>query len=124
MEGGGTSIQIKNAVFGGRLKQSMLEIEPFLHIEMLENPLTILVVLVNRGPQVDSDASDCNAKHHKQLYAKNVDGQFRFEIHNESSEIEGLDETQYSDKGAIMEDDEQELDEGDPNSNNDRNRWQ
>ena len=43
----------------------MPEIEPFLHTETLGNPLTIPVVLVNCGPQVDSDASDCNAKCHK-----------------------------------------------------------
>ena len=68
---------------------------------------------------MDSNASDRNAKRHKCFRAMNVDGQFIFEIQNESSKIEGLGEIHYGDKGAIMGDDEQELDEGDPNSDND-----
>ena len=39
---------------------------------------------------MDSDASDRNAKRHKQLHSKNVDGQFQFEIRNKSSEVEGM----------------------------------
>ena len=88
------------------MKQSNLQIEPFLHIEMFRNPLTVPEVLVNCRLQVDSDASDRNAKHHKRLYTRIVDGQFRFEIQNKSSKIEGLGETHYSDEGAIMGDDE------------------
>ena len=75
-------------------------------------------MLVNCGPQVDSDASDHNAKHHKRLHARNVDGQFRFEIQNESSKIEGFGKIHYGDKGAIVGDDEQELDKGNQDSDN------
>ena len=69
---------------------------------------------------MDSDASDRNAKHHKQLHSRNVDGQFRFEIRNESSEVESLGQSQYGDKGVIIGDDEQGCDESDPDSNRDR----
>ena len=78
-------------------------IEPFLHTETPGNPLTTPAVLHNRGPQVDSDASDQNAKRHKRLHARNVDGQFQFEIRNESSEVEGVGQSQYGDENAIME---------------------
>ena len=54
--------------------------EPFLHTETPGNLLTTSAVLHNRGPQVDSDASDRNAKRQKRLHLRNVDGQFRFEI--------------------------------------------
>ena len=54
-------------------------IEPFMYTETRGNPLTP-AVLQNRGPQVDSDASDGNAKRHKRLHSRNVDGQFQFEI--------------------------------------------
>ena len=101
-----TSIQRGPTVIGGRLKQPRMGIEPLLHTKTPGNPLTILVVLQNRGPQVDSDASDQNAKRHKQLHSRNVDGQFRFEIRNESSEVEGLGQSQYGEKGAIMGDNE------------------
>ena len=84
-----TSIKRGPTVIGGRLKQLMVEIEPFLYIETPGNPL-IPAVLHNCGPQVDSNASDQNAKRHKQLHSRNVDGQFRFEIRNGSSEVEGL----------------------------------
>ena len=53
------------------------------------------------------------------LHVRNVDGYFRFEIRNESSEIEGLCEIHYNDEGAIMGDDEQELNEGDLDNDND-----
>ena len=55
---------------------------------------------------MNSDASDQSTKRHKQLHARNFDGQFRFEIQNKSSEIEGLGKTHYGDEGAIMGDDE------------------
>ena len=97
----------------------MPEIEPFLHIETPGNPLRIPIVLVNQGPQVDLDASDRNAKRHKLLHARNIDEQFRFEIQNKSSKFEGLEEIHYDDEGAIMGDDEQKLDKGDPHSDND-----
>ena len=45
-------------VIGGRLKRPRVGIEPFLHTETPINLLTILVVLHNCRPQVDSDASD------------------------------------------------------------------
>ena len=64
--------------------------------------------------------SDRNAKHHKRLHSRNVDGQFKFEIRKESSEVEGLGQSKYFDKGAIMGDDEQGCDESDADS--DRNR--
>ena len=115
-----TSIQRGPTIIGGRLKRPRMGIEPFLHTETPGNPLTIPVVLQNRGPQVDSDASDRNAKRHKRLHSRNVDGQFRFEIWNESSEVEGLGQSQYGDEGAIMGDDEQRCDESDPDSNRDR----
>ena len=67
---------------------------------------------------MDSNASDYNAKRHKRLYTRNVDGQFRFKIRNNCSKIEGLGETHYSDESAIIGDDEQELDEGNPDSDN------
>ena len=69
---------------------------------------------------MDSDASDRNAKHHKRLHSRNVDGQFRFEIWNKSSEVEGMRQSQYGDEGAIMGDDEQRCDESDLDSNGDR----
>ena len=94
-------------------------IEPFLHTETPGNLLTTLAVLQNRGPRVDSNASDRNAKRHKRLHARNVDGQFQFEIRNESSEIEGVGQSQYGDKGAIMGDDEEGCDESNPDSNGD-----
>ena len=114
-----TSIWRKPTILGGKLKQPMVEIEPFLHTKTLKNPLTSPVVLHNRGPQVDSNASDRNAKRHKQLHSRNVDGQFSFEIRNESLEVEGLGQSQYGDEGAIMGDDEQGCDESDPDSNRD-----
>ena len=80
MEESRISIRTRAAIIGGRLKQPMLEIEPFLYTEMPGNPLTILAMLVNRGSQVDSNASDRNNKCYKRLHARNVDGQFRFEI--------------------------------------------
>ena len=43
----------------------MPEIEPFLYTEMPGNPLTTPAMLINRELQVDSDANDQNAKHHK-----------------------------------------------------------
>ena len=95
-------------------------IEPFLHTETPGNLLTTPVVLQNRGPQVDSDASDRNAKRHKRLHSRNVDGQFQFEIRNEDSEVEGMGQSQYGDKGAIMGDDEEGCDESYPDSNRDR----
>ena len=52
----------------------MVGIEPFLQTEIPGNPLTTAVVLHNRGPQVDSDDSDQNAKRYKQLHSRNVDG--------------------------------------------------
>ena len=85
-----TSIRRGPTVIGGRLKRPRMGIEPFLHTETPGNPLTTPVVLQNHGPQVDSDASDRNAKRHKRLHSKNVDGQFQFEIQNESSEVEGI----------------------------------
>ena len=68
---------------------------------------------------MDSNASDQNTKCHKQLHARNIDGQFRFEIRNESSKIEGLGKTHYGDEGAIMKDNKQELDEDDLDIDND-----
>ena len=94
-------------------------IEPFLHTEIPGNPLTTPAVLHNRGPQVDSDASDRNAKRHKRLHARNVDGQFQFEIRNESSEVEGVGQSQYGDENAIMGDDKEGCDESHPDSNGD-----
>ena len=115
-----TSIQRRPTIIGGRLKRPRMGIEPFLHTETPVNPLTIPVVLHNCGPQVDSDASDRNAKRHKRLHSRKfVDGQFRFEIRNESSEIEGPRQSQYGDEGAIMGDDEQGYDGSDPDSNGD-----
>ena len=115
-----TSIQRGPAIIGGRLKQLRMGIEPFLHTESLGNLLTTPVVLQNREPQVDSDASDRNAKRHKRLHSRNVDGKFQFEIQNESLEVEGMGQSQYGDEGAIMGDDEQGCDESDPDSNGDR----
>ena len=60
-----TSIRKGPTVIGRRLKRPMVEIEPFLHIETLGNPLTTPAMLHNRGPQVDSDANDRNTKRHK-----------------------------------------------------------
>ena len=102
------------------MKRPRMGIEPFLHTETLGNPLTTPAVLKNCGPQVDSDASDRNAKRHKRLHSKNVDGQFQFEIQNESLEVEGMGQSQYGDEGAIMGDDEEGCDESDPDSNGDR----
>ena len=82
-----TSIRRGPTIIGGRLKRPRMGIEPFLHTETLGNPLTP-TVLQNREPQVDFDASDRNAKRHKRLHSRNDDGQFRFEIRNESSEVE------------------------------------
>ena len=65
---------------------------------------------------MDSDASDRNAKRHKQLHSRNVDGQFQFEIQNESSEVEGMEQSQYGDEGAIKGDDEEGCDESDLDS--------
>ena len=95
-------------------------IEPFLHTETPGNLLTTPAVLQNRGPQVDSDASDRNAKRHKRLHARNVAGQFQFEIQNESSEVEGVGQSQYGDEGAIMGDDKEGCDESNLDSNGDR----
>ena len=115
-----TSIQRGPTVIGGRLMRPRMGIEPVLHTETPENPLTTPpVVLQNRGPQVDSDASDRNAKRHKRLHARNVDGQFQFEIRNESSEVEGVEQSQYGDEGAIMGNDEEGCDESNPDSNGD-----
>ena len=75
-----TSVRRGPTVIGGRLKRSMVEIEPFLHTETSGNPLTIPVVLHNHGPQVDSDTSDRNTKHHKRLHSRNGDEQFRFDL--------------------------------------------
>ena len=75
-----TSIRRGPTVIGGRLKRPRMGIESFLYTETLGNLLTTPAVLQNRGPQVDSDASDRNAKCHKRLHARNVDGQFQFEI--------------------------------------------
>ena len=88
------------------MKRPIVEFEPFLHTETLGNPLTTPAVLHNRGLQVDSDASDRNAKRHKRLHSRNIDGQFRFEIRNESSEVEGLGQSQYGNERVIMGDDE------------------
>ena len=85
-----TSMRRGPTIIGGRLKRPKMGIEPFRHTETPGTPLTTPAVLHNRVPQVDSDASDQNAKRHKQLHAKNVDGQFQFEIRNESSEVEGV----------------------------------
>ena len=115
-----TSIQRGPTVIGGRLKRPRMGIESFLHTETPGNPLTTLAVLQNRGPQVDSNASDRNAKRHKRLHARNVDGQFQFEIRNESSKVEGMGQSQYGDEGAIMGDVEAGCDESDPNSKGDR----
>ena len=60
-----TSIRRGPTVIGGRLKRPRMGIESFLHTETLGNPLTTPAVLQNRRPQVDSDASDRNAKCHK-----------------------------------------------------------
>ena len=60
-----TSIRRGPTVIGRRLKRPRMGIEPFLHTETPGNPLTTPAVLQNRGPQVDSDASDQNAKRHK-----------------------------------------------------------
>ena len=114
-----TSIRRGPVVIGGRLKRPRMGIESFLHTETPGNPLTTPTVLQNRGPQVDSDASDRNAKHHKRLHARNVDGQFQFEIRNESSEVEGMGQSQYGDEGAIMGDDEEGCDESNPDNNGD-----
>ena len=111
-----TSIRRGPTVIGGRLKRPMVEIEPFLHTETSGNLLTIPVVLHNCGSQVDSDASNQNAKRHKRLYSKNVHGQFKFEIWNKSSEVEGLGQSQYGNEDAIMGDDEQGYDESNPDS--------
>ena len=119
IEASRTSIRTRAVVIGGRLKRPMPKIEFFLHTETLGNPLTIPAMLINRGPQVNSDARDRNAKGHKRLHTRNVDGQFRFEIQNKNSGFEGLGKTHYGDESAIMGDDEQELYEGDPDSNND-----
>ena len=115
-----TSIRRGPTVIGGRLKRPRMGIEPFLHTETPGNPLTTPAVLQNRGPQVDSDASDQNAKCHKRLHSRNVDGQFQFEIQNESSEVEGMGQSQYGNEGAIMGDDEEGCDESEPDSNGDR----
>ena len=69
---------------------------------------------------MDSDASDRNAKRHKRLHSRNVDGQFQFEIWNESSEVEGMGQSQYGNEGAIMGDNEEGCDESDSDSNGDR----
>ena len=95
-------------------------IEPILHTEIPGNPLTTPAVLQNYGPQVDSNASDRNAKRYKRLHSRNVDGQFQFEIRNESSEVEGMGQSQYGDEGAIMGDDEEGCNESNPDSNGDR----
>ena len=68
---------------------------------------------------MDFDDSDRNAKRHKRLHSRNVDGQFQFEIRNESSEVEGMGQSQYGDEGAIMGDDEERCDESYPDSNGD-----
>ena len=115
-----TSIRRGPTVIGGRLKRPIVGIEPFLHIETLGNPLTTTTVLHNCGQNVDFDASDRNAKRHKRLHSRNVDGQFRFEIRNKSSEVEGLEQSQYGDEGAIMEDDEQGCNESNPDNDRDR----
>ena len=96
-----TSIRRGPIVIGGRLKRSRMGIEPFLHTETPGNPLTTPAVLQKRGPQVDSDAIDRNAKRLKQLHARNVDGQFQFEIRNKSSEVEGVGQSEYGDEGAV-----------------------
>ena len=101
------------------MKRPRMEIVPFLYTETPGNSLTTPVVLQNRGPQVDSNASDRNAKCHKRLHSRNVDGKFQFEIRNESSEVEGMGQSQYGDEGAIMGDDEEGCDESDPDSNGD-----
>ena len=115
-----TSIQRGPTVIGGRLKRPRMGIAPFLYRETPGNPLTIPAMLQNRGPQVDSDASNQNAKCHKRLHSRNVDGQFQFEIRNESSEVEGMGQSQYGDEGAIMGDNEEGCDESDPDRNGDR----
>ena len=115
-----TSIRRGPTVIGGRLKRPRMGIERFLYTETPGNPLTTPAVLQNRGTQVDFDASDRNAKRHKRLHARNVAGQFQFEIRNESSEVEGVGQSQYGDEGAIMGDDEEGCDESDPDSNGDR----
>ena len=97
----------------------MVGIEPFLHTETPGNPLTIPAMLHNRGPQVNSDASDRNTKRHKRLHSRNIDGQFRFEIRNKSLEVEGLGQNQYGDERAIMGDDEQGCDESNLDSDRD-----
>ena len=76
-----TSIQKGPTVIGGRLKQPMVEIEPFLHTETLGNPLTTLAVLHNYGPQVDFDASDRNAKRHKRLHSRMLMGNSNLKIY-------------------------------------------
>ena len=90
IEAAKTSIWRGSTVIGGRLKRPMVGIKPFLHTKTPGNPLRTAAMLHNRGPQVDSNASDRNAKCHKRLHSTNVDGQFRFEIRNGSSEVEGL----------------------------------
>ena len=52
--------------------------------------------------------------------SRNVDGQFQFEIQNESSEVKGVEQSQYGDENAIMGDDEEGCDESDLDSNGDR----
>ena len=101
------------------MKRPRMGIEPFLHTETPGNSLTTPAVLQNRGPQVDFDASDRNAKRHKRLHSRNVDGQFQFEIRNENSEVDGMEQSQYGDEGAIMGDDEEECNERNPDSNGD-----
>ena len=56
------------------MKQPTPKIEPFLYIETLGNPLTTPSVLVNRGPQVDSDATDHDAKRHKDFMQRMLMG--------------------------------------------------
>ena len=53
-----TSIQRGPTIIGGRLKRLRMGIEPFLYTETPGNPLITPAVLQNRGPQVDSNASD------------------------------------------------------------------
>ena len=115
-----TSIRRGPTIIGGRLKRPRMGIEPFMYIETPGNLLTTSAVLQNCGPQVDSDASDRNAKRHKRLHSRNVDGQFQFEIRNKSSEVEGMGQSQYGDESAIMGDDEEGCNESDPDSNGDR----
>ena len=90
-----TSIRRGPTVIGGRLKRPRMGIGRFLYTETPGNLLTTPAVLQNHGPQVDSDASDRNAKRHKRLYSRNVDEQFQFEIWNKSSKVEGMGQSQY-----------------------------